>query len=208
MIKTLFCGVQILASYKPGHKPEAAQKHIMQSLELLASFQEVAGQVLNYPSSEFKGLSTHLRPKFATPNASYLQHYFGIFDICHAIRRCVSCVMNSNEENKIVEPASLLRLSRHLVAGNKSIALKAESQASTMQRELRGERALRDTVGAAFDGHDERQDLIGEELQKTIGQPNMERIAECLCDSWIEALDGIVKAARYLSTKSDVSKAL
>ena len=207
MFKTLYFGVRILAFYKSDQKPEASRKHIMQALEHLASFQEKAGQALNNPS-QFEGLSTNLRPKFATPNASYLQHYFGIFDICHAIRRCVSCVMNLNEGNKIVEPASLLRLSAQLVAGNKSIAQKAEEQASTMQRELRGERTVRDTVEAAFDGQDKQQDLIGEELQKIIGQPNMERTAERLRDSWIEALDGIVKAARYLGSKSDVSKAL
>ena len=203
MTKTLFYGVQIVTAYKPGHQPEAARKHIMQDLEHLASFQEMAGQVFSY-SGEFEGLSTQLRPNFTTPNASYLQHYFGVFDVCHAIRRCVSCVMDLNEGNKIVEPSSLLRLSERLAAGNKSIALKAEAQASTMQRELRGDRTVRDTIGVAFNGQDERQDLIGEELQKTIGQPNMERIAECLRDSWIEALDGIVKAARYLGSKSDV----
>lgn len=207
MLKTLYHGVRILAFYKSGLKPEASRKHIMQALEHLASFQEKAGQALNNPS-QFEGLSTYFRPKFATPNASYLQHYFGIFDVCHAIRRCVSCVMNLNEGKKIVEPASLLRLSVQLVAGNKSIALKAEEQASTMQRGLQGERTVKDIVETAFDGQDERQDLIGEELQKTIGQPNMERIAERLRDSWIEALDGIVKAARYLGSKSDVSKAL
>ena len=208
MIKILLYGVQILASYKLGQKPEAFREHIVKGLERLASFQEIARQVLNGSSEFLEGLSTHWRPKLATPNASYLQHYFGVFDVCHAIRRCVSCVMNLNEENKIVEPASLLRLSARLIAGNKSIALKAEEQASIMQRGLRGERAVRDTVAAAFDGQDERQDMIGEELQKTIGQPNMERIAECLRDSWIEALDGIVKAARYLDSKSDLSKAL
>ena len=207
MIKTLLYGVQILASYKPGQKLEASRKHIMLALEHLASFQETASQSLNY-KSEFEGLSTHFRPNLATPNASYLQQYFGIFDVCHAIRKCVSCVMMLNEENKIIEPASLLKLSLRLVAGNKSIALKAEEQASTMQRELRGEHTVRDTVKATFDGQDERRDLIGEELQKTIGQPKMERIAARLRDSWIEALDGIVKAARYLDSKSDVSKAL
>ena len=207
MIRTLFCSVQIFASYKSGRTPKAAREHIMQNLEQLSSFQEKAGQVLNN-SSEFEGLSTHLRPKFATPNASYLQHYFGILDVCHAIRRCVSCVMIMNEENKIVEPASLLSLSVRLVAGNKTIALKAEEQVSTMQRGLRGERAVRDTVAAVLDGQNERQDLIGEELQKTVGEPRMERVAERLRDSWVEALDGIVKAARYLGSKSDVSKVL
>lgn len=191
-------GLLISRSYKSSEKLEAARKAIMGALEKIASFHGRAASVLESMKDEPKGFFIFLQPKFTAPSAAYFRHHFGLLDICHCVRKVVDRVRALNEGHELVEPVSMLGISARITDGYRSLALEAGEQALAMQRRLQHECSARDIIAGVFDGQSGQQDPVGMELRSTIGQPNMAEIAEDLRQSWIEALDGIVRAARYL----------
>ena len=199
-MRTLLFGVQILKCYKSGQKSAQARSFVTRNLETMASFQDLMAKSINAGIESGK-LCTNLRPNTTPPQAAFFRTYFEMFDICHVVKKIVDWTKTLNEDRALLEPKSLLKLCARIMACNRSIALQVEEYALTIQKAIRQECAIRDIVAATFDGQHDQQDLVGMELKILFDQPDIERIAQDLCKSWTEALDGIVRAARYLGSE-------
>lgn len=199
-MRIVLYGVQILKCYKSNQKSAPARSLVTRSLEAIASFQDLMAKSIDAGIESGK-LCTNLRPTITPPQAAFFRTYFEMFDICHVVKKIFECTKALNEDRALLEPKSLLQLCTRFVACNQSITLKVEEYALTIQKAIRQECAIGDIVAATFDGQHGQQDMIGMELKTLFDQQHMERIAEDLSDSWTEALDGIVRAARYLGSE-------
>lgn len=200
IMRTLLFGVQILKCYKSGQKSEPAPSLVTRTLEAMASFQDLMAKSIDAGIESGK-LCTYLRPNITPPQAAFFRTYFEMFDVCHVVKKVADCTKTLNGDRALLEPKSLLQLCARIVACNQSIALKVEEYALTIQKAIRQECAIGDIVAATFHGQHGQQDLVGSELKTLFDQQHVERIAEDLCESWTEALDGIVRAARYLGSE-------
>lgn len=166
----------------------------------MASFQDLLAKSIDAGIESGK-LCTTLRPNITPPQAAFFRTYFEMFDLCHFMRKIVDCAKTLNDATALLEPKSLSKICARIVACNQSIALQIEEYALNIQKAIRQECAIGDIVATTFDWQHGQQDLVGMELKTLVNQQDMERIAQVLCGSWTEALDGIVRAARYLGSR-------
>ena len=198
--RTLMLGGSLLVLFSSAHKPEVVCGPIAQTLEGLERLQMSIIEVLEFINQSLDGYCTSLGPTLKIPHAAYFKFYFGMFRICHTVNKIVDCGNIWNQQEKLVELLHIQKISAHVRAINRDIAMKAESQALAMQSALQREHALDCIISTIFNEQESQQDLIGLALGSLVDQQSKEMIAAVMLESWVEALEGIVKAARYLGS--------
>lgn len=184
--------------YYSGRQPHSAGGPVLESLETLEDLQKMATDVLASVAENPVEYCLVLRSRLCLPQAAYFKMIFGTFDVCNTIKKTMDSTVRWNKQERLVDPVELQKISVRITDSNQVIASKVEKQARAMQKALQGEHNIAFIVAAVYYAEQDDQDSIGLVFNKVIGQSRMEEIAEDLRGSWMEALEGIVKAAKHL----------
>ena len=195
----LLIGIRIWVRYTSNDNSDNARSLIIQGLDNLTALQKAAAEMFK-SINEAEGLCTTLRGNLTLPQEAYFKRHFGLLETGQAVKKVIKGIKAWNDNFTLLDSKSLVNMSARISNDNKALAVKAEEQALTMQKALQQKNNVRDFISVMFNGAGERQDAIGIELEGIIDMPTMESIAEDMFESWIEALDGVVKAAKYLGS--------
>ena len=198
-LRVLMLGGSLLTCFRSNDKPAAAKDSIMHTLKGLERLQNRIIEILDVSNSPI-GYCTQLGPYLGPPNAAFFKLHFGIFDICHAIKRVLDNAITWNQDDNIVEILQLEELSARMQALRQDCRKKVENHVIKLQDGLRTNHALEYIVKAVYEGQAGHADPTSVELKELIGRSDMQDFAKELRDSWVDALDGIVEAARYLGS--------
>ena len=196
--RVLAMAAAIWQSYHSGAQAHSARGIILRSLESLEDIQKTAIEVLASVAQNPTDYCIITRSRLCLPQAAYFRLIFGTFDLCHTIKKVMDATVRWNQQEELLDPVELQEASARVTNSNRVIASNAEKQANAMQKTIQGEHNISYLVSAIYYAEQETQDSIGLEFSNTIAQSHLEEIAEDMRASWIEALEGIVKAAKHL----------
>ena len=198
-LKVLILGASVQSSYTSSQKRIVARTTIMKNLDGLGSLQVGGFGLLKWIHQHLEKCCSVLRPRLCVPSATYLKGVFSILDLCNTIKKIVARTTEWNNQERLVEPEYLKRSFAQITTMNQQIAVEAEMQALIMQKGLQDNKAREEIVAAVLCGYHEQLDSFGRELVRmTLKNNGMDTIAENMRISWIEALGGIIKAAKNL----------
>ena len=142
---------------------------------------------------------THLGAGLMTPNWKYYHWFFVILDICQFCKVSMVHLLVAIREHPFVDPESLLHRCERLRVLIWKITSQTELNVSHQQQLLRNGNAAQELTRAIRWGLHEEQDTVGKALESLIDQRSLKRMAADMCESWTEALDGILKANNHVS---------
>lgn len=198
-LKVLTIGASLQSVYTSSQKRSVARTAILENLDGLESLQVGGFGLLMWIHQHLDKCCVFLRPRLYVPLATYFKLIFSILDLCNTIKNIMARTIGWNNQERLVEPDYLKRSSAKITTMNQQVAVEAEMQASVMQKGLQGDQAREAIMAAVLCGHHEQPDWFGRELvSMTLKKNGMDIIAENMRISWIEALGGVMKAAKYL----------
>ena len=200
-LKVLTLGASLQSIYTSSQRRSVARTAILKSLEGLQSLEVGGIGLLKWIHQHPGECCIFLRPRLCVPSATYFKVVFSVLDLCNTIKKIMGCTTGWNNQERLVEPEYLKRSSAHIAAMNKQVAAEVEMQASIMQKGLQGDQKREEIIAAVICGHHEQPDSLGREIVRiTLKKKHMEIIAEDMRTSWVEALGGVIKAAKYLGS--------
>ena len=138
---------------------------------------------------------------FVAPNWRYYHWLFIILDICQFCRASIVYLLTVVREKHLVDPEFLVYRCERLKALMWKLTSLTETNVSQQQDFLRAGIAANNLAHAVRWGLHSEQDAVGKAFESLIGQPGLESTVTHVCESWLEAMGGVIKAQRYVSIR-------
>lgn len=152
-------------------------------------------------SSASEDTTADLGVGFTFPTWKYYHWHLTILDACQFYRATMMHLTFKNRDSNFVDSNFLANRIDRLQALIREIQSLTESNVSCQQASIRSETAKHKLVHAIRWGQHEEQDAVGKALESLIDQATMEMTVKDVCDSWTEAMDGILKAKNHEAIK-------
>jgi len=149
----------------------------------------------------FEDITADLGVGFTFPTWKYYHWHLTILDACQFCRATIMHLSLKDRRSTFVDSDFLANRTDRLKTLVREIQSLTESNVSYQQASVRSEKAKTKLIHAIRWGMHEEQDAVGKALESLIDQATMERTVKDVCDSWTEAMDGILKAKNYEAIK-------
>lgn len=180
----------------------ADQPRIKQS-KMLALFEPLEAaladlrRALEEDGPTFEATKADLGVGLKFPTWRYFHWHLTILDTCQFCRATITHLSLKDRHSPSVDSDFLANRIRRLQAFIQEIQSLTECNVSYQQASIRSENSKNELAHVIRWGMHEEQDAVGKALDSLIDQATMEKTVKCVCDSWTEAMAGVLKAKNH-----------
>lgn len=134
-----------------------------------------------------------LSSNFAIPDWNYFHTKYSCLEICRFTNLALDYVLSESSKYKLLEPSVLSELSASIKESIAEIYSNIKQHASALQSSLQKKVSVEKFIELGFGMPDDNNDVVGLELRNLVSEPKMEEIASDVCESWVDALEGLIR---------------